>query len=49
MITKKELAQQLKISVPTVDRNMAKGMPYIKLPTGAVRFELENVMKWLKG
>jgi len=46
MINKKELAEILKVSVPTVERYMRSGMPYMKLATGSVRFEIEEVKKW---
>ena len=48
MLTKKELADQLKISIPTIDRQLKLGMPCIKIGK-AVRFELDEVIKWLKG
>lgn len=47
MITKKELAEELKISLPTIDRQLKLGMPHINIGK-AVRFELEEVIKWLK-
>lgn len=46
MLTKKELAEILKVSVPTIDRYMKSGMPYMKLATGKVRFEIEEVKRW---
>ena len=49
MLTKKELAKELKVSLITIERYMKKGIPFIKTPTGRVRFEIENVNKWLKG
>ena len=49
MLNKKELAEELKISLITVERYMKKGMPYIKTPTSRVRFELEKVNAWMKG
>lgn len=49
MMTKKELAEFLKVTTMTIDRYMAKGMPFIKLPTGTVRFEKNAVMEWVKG
>ena len=49
MMTKKELAEYLKVTTMTIDRYMAKGMPFIKLPTGTVRYELDAVMDWVKG
>lgn len=47
MLDKKELAQHLGISVSMVNKLIAKGLPHIKVGS-AVRFELEEVMKWLK-
>lgn len=49
MLNKTELAKEIKVSVITVERYMKKGMPYIKTPTGRVRFEIEKVNSWLKG
>ena len=47
MLKKTELAEKLNISVPMVDKLMREGMPRIKIGT-AVRFELVEVVKWLK-
>lgn len=47
MLTKKELSDWLKISIPTIDRWMAKGLPYTKVGK-IVRFEKEDVEKWMK-
>ena len=47
MITKKELSKELNVSLPTINRLMDKGMPYLKIGK-AVRFELEDVKNWLK-
>ena len=44
---KEELAKELNISVPMVNKLMRQGMPRIKIGT-AVRFELVEVVKWLK-
>lgn len=49
MMTKKELAEFLKVATMTIDRYMSKGMPFVKLPTGTVRFEIDAVMEWVKG
>jgi excisionase family DNA binding protein len=46
MLTKKELSEVLKVSIPTVERYMAKGMPYLKMGNGSVRFEIEKVKEW---
>jgi len=47
MLTKQELKDWLKVSIPTIDRLMKQGMPHIKIGK-AVRFELDEVIKWLK-
>lgn len=49
MLTKKELAKLLNVTERTIDRYREKGMPFIKLPTGTIRFELEKVNKWMEG
>ena len=46
MLTKKELASILKVTIPTIDRYMKAGMPYLKMLNGSVRFEIEEVKKW---
>ncbi len=46
MLTKKELAETLKVSVPSIERYMKAGMPYLKMANGSVRFEIEEVKKW---
>ena len=48
MLTRKELAIILKVTERTVDRYVKLGMPVIK-KSGAVRFELDIVMNWLRG
>ena len=48
MLTRKELSVILSVSERTVDRYVKMGMPCIKV-SKAVRFELNEVMKWLKG
>ena len=47
MLKKEELAKELNISVPMVNKLMRQGMPRIKIGT-SVRFELVEVVKWLK-
>ena len=47
MLNKQELAKELNISVPMVNKLMRQGMPRIKIGT-AVRFEYEEVVSWLK-
>lgn len=47
MLCKRELAKELGVSVSLIDKLMVQGMPYVKIGK-AVRFELEEVKKWLK-
>ena len=47
MITKKEVAELLSVSIPTVDRYMKKGLPYNKIGK-TVRFETQNVLDWAR-
>lgn len=47
MLTKQELCDWLKVSLPTVDRLMKQGMPFIKIGK-AVRFEQDDVKRWLE-
>lgn len=48
MLTRKELAAVLKVHVNTIDRYVKAGMPVVK-KVGAVRFDIDAVMCWLKG
>jgi excisionase family DNA binding protein len=47
MLTRKELAEQLKVTTRTVDRQTKNGMPHIRFGK-SVRFELNDVMIWIK-
>ncbi len=47
LLTKKELAEVLKISEVSVNRFLAKGMPHIKVGA-SVRFQLNEVLNWFK-
>ena len=47
MLTKKELAEKLNVSIPTIDRLLKDGVPR-SYGRGAVRFDYEEVVKWLK-
>ena len=47
MLTKKELAEKVKVSLPTIDKWKSKGMPYVKIGKN-IRFDWEDVKKWLK-
>ena len=48
MITKKELAEKVKVSLPTIDKWRTQGMPFIKIGKN-VRFDWLDVEQWLKG
>lgn len=48
MLTKKQLAIELNLSVPTIDRLMKEGMPYYKIMK-SVRFDIDAVKDWLRG
>ena len=48
MLNKEELAKELNISVPMVNKLMRQGMPYYKIGSKLVRFNPEDVEKWLK-
>ncbi len=47
MLTRKELAERMKVSERTIDRYVKLGMPCIKV-VGAVRFDLQKVTEWLE-
>lgn len=47
IMTKKEIAQLLKLSTSTISRMMLKGMPYVKFEK-AVRFDSDEVLAWAK-
>lgn len=47
LVTKKQIADVLGVSVSTIDRLMAKGLPYIKIER-SVRFDKDVVMDWIK-
>lgn len=47
MLNKKQLAEKLNISIPMIDKLMKNGMPKIKIGK-SVRFEYEEVLKWIK-
>jgi len=47
ILTKKELAKLLKVTVRTIDRLRGEGMPSFKVGN-QVRFDKEDVKDWLK-
>lgn len=47
-LKKKELAERFGISVSSVNNYMRQGMPYYKIGSKLVRFDPDEVEKWLK-
>lgn len=47
-LKKKEVADRFGISVSSVNNYMRQGMPYYKIGSKLVRFNPEDVEKWLK-
>ena len=47
-LKKKEVAERYGISVSSVNNYMRQGMPYSKIGSKLVRFNPEDVEKWLK-
>ena len=47
-LKKKEVAERFGISVSSVNNYMRQGMPYYKIGSKLVRFNQEDVEKWLK-
>ena len=47
-LKKKEVAERYGLSVSSVNNYMRQGMPYYKIGSKLVRFNPEDVEKWLK-
>ena len=47
-LKKKEVAERFGISVSSVNNYMRQGMPYYKIGSKLVRFNPEDVEKWMK-
>ena len=47
-LKKKEVAERFCISISSVNNYMRQGMPYYRIGRKLVRFDLEDVEKWLK-
>ena len=47
-LKKKEVAERYGMSVSSVNNYMRQGMPYYKIGSKLVRFNPEDVEKWLK-
>ena len=48
LLTREELARELKVHTNTIDRMRKRGMPEMK-DGKVVRFDLEDVKEWMKG
>ena len=46
--TKRDVADMMQLCTRTVDNLMAEGMPYLRLGSRRVRFNVEEVKAWLK-
>jgi len=48
LLSRKQLAEVIGVSLRTIDRYRDMGMPSIRLVTGTIRFDKEEVFKWIK-
>lgn len=48
ILKKKEVAERFGISVSSVNNYMRQGMPYYKIGSKLVRFDIKDVEKWLR-
>lgn len=48
ILTEKELSQHLKVSTVYLYTCRKQGMPYLQLSHNCIRYELEDVMSWIK-
>jgi predicted site-specific integrase-resolvase len=48
LLTTKEMSWFLRISTATIGKYRKRGLiPYLKLPSGHVRYERKKIMKWI--
>lgn len=47
ILTRKELAEKLKVHVTTIDNYLRKGMPVMRAPKSDPKFDWEDVKNWL--
>ena len=47
-LKKKEVAERFGISVSSVNNYKRQGMPYYKIGSKLVRFDIKDVEKWLR-
>lgn len=48
VMTKKELAEYLRVSVATIDRKMRDGLPFVKVSEESPRFYRSQIDRWLQ-
>jgi GrpB-like predicted nucleotidyltransferase (UPF0157 family) len=46
LVTRAELADEMRVSVSTIDRLKAAGMPHVRFSPGTTRFRLNEAMQW---
>jgi hypothetical protein len=46
LVTRAELADELRVSIATVDRRIADGMPVIRFSPGTVRIDVQQAIAW---
>ena len=47
LLTKSEIAKQLRVHENTIDRWRKKGLPFMKFES-SIRFDMEAVKNWIK-
>lgn len=47
IFNKKQMAELLQVSVPTINRLVEKGMPHLKIGK-SVRFDTDTALTWIK-
>ncbi|HEU4975708.1 MAG TPA: hypothetical protein VFT50_11505 [Baekduia sp.] len=49
LATREELAEIMRVSVPTIDRMRRDGMPYVTWGRRLVRFRVRDAILWAEG
>lgn len=48
LLTTEQLRTTLQVSRQTIERYRYKGMPYMEAGSGRYRYDLDEVLKWMK-
>ena len=48
LLSRKQLAEVIGVSLRTIDRYRDMGMPFIRLVTGTIRFDKGEVLAWIR-